>query len=188
MEDFFEGHLCPIGRMVTIWGERMGLEEWAIREACEEYWESNKDKQIDSIDISWDVLAIAEGKTPVIKKKSIEKGDSTLRTEINRLRGVLANLREAISDIVVEKEDLYGKVESLQGQSNDMKERISSLAQDNVAFNRNLIEVDEEITKKIIGIGDEMEAIRLAAELDKLEAESEQVKTETKTKKRWWGK
>jgi len=181
MESFFEKMKCPIGRMVTIWGERLGLEEWAIREAAEEYHAAGlKPGEVlpDPIDVSWDVLSRAEAKCPISQRENTKKSDPGLRTEINRLRGVIANLREAISDLAGDKEQMWAQVEVVKGKVVQAENNIRELRKDNLAF-----------SGEIDNVAAELEKIRLATELDKLETESKDLKAEVKGKRRsWWKK
>lgn len=186
MEKWFEINKCPLGVMINTWGERLGLEEWAIREAAEEYYKENKDKDVEGIDISWDVLSRAEAKRPVIIKNEIKKSDPELRIEINRLRGVIANLREAIADLSADKEEMWVKVEVLESRATRAENDVKELRKDNLAFSGDLEDLGASVLDKFDTVESEMEKIRLATELDKLETESNDLKAEVKGKRRFW--
>lgn len=191
MEEFFEQMKCPIGRMITIWGERLGLEEWAIREAAEEYFESLAPggPAPDPINVSWDVLHRAEAKRPISQGETNKKSDPGLRTEINRLRGVIANLREAISDLAADKEEMWAQVEVVKSKAVQAENDVKELRKDNLAFSEDLDGFVGDYLGKFDCVYDDIENLRLAAELDKLESESKYLKAEVKGKRRsWWKK
>jgi chromosome segregation ATPase len=186
MEDFFKQIGLPLEDMITAWGKK-GIEEWAIREAAEEWYDCKSGGEIyDPIQVSWEILSRAENKRPISQTENITQSDPNIRTEINRLRGVIANLREAISDLLTDKEQMWAKVEALQAQSKRAELEIKELRKDNLVFSGEIESVDMRLHKKFKDVNDEIEAIRLAAELDKLENDSTDLKEEVKTKRRWW--
>ena len=184
MENFFKKIGLPLDDMITAW-EKRGIEEWAVREAAEEWYEENG-QEGNAYDISWDILSRAEGKRPISQTENKTQSDPNLRTEINRLRGVIANLRDAISDLLADKEQMWAKVEVLQAQAKRAEGDVKELRKDNLAFSGEIESLDLRFHDKIQGVNDEIEAIRLAAELDKLETDSTDLKEEVKTKRRFW--
>lgn len=190
LDEFFAKFKCPVDRMITVWGERLNLEEWAIREAAEEYYErykACKEKEtIAPIDISWDVLAIAELKQPIIVKQAKKAGDPELRVELNRLRGVIATLREAISEIAQDKSQLYAEIDKLVDRAKNIEGEIKELRKDNLAFVDELDNVNKLITDNDMKTADNFEAMKRDQELERLETEARLTKIEAKSKKRWW--
>ena len=187
MENWFREMGIPLDDMITAWGKQ-GIEEWAVREAAEEYCAELKpgDATPDPIKISWEILSRAEGKRPISQTENRTQSDPNLRTEINRLRGVIANLREAISDLLADKDQMWAKVEALQGQAKRAEADVKELRKDNLAFSGEMEALDLRFHDKIQNVNDEIEAMRLAAELDKLETDSTTIKAEVKEKRRFW--
>lgn len=189
MEKYFKEIGLPLEDMITAW-EKMGIEEWATREAAEEYYKirgsMSKDMIDDPIKISWYILSRAEQKRPISHTENVNKSDPNLRTEINRLRGVIANLRDAISDLLSDKEQMWAKVEALQSQAKRAESDIKELRKDNLAFSGEIESIDIRFHEKIQSVNDEIEAMRLATELDKMETDSVDLKEEIKAKRRWW--
>lgn len=189
MEKYFKEIGLPLEDMITAW-EKMGIEEWATREAAEEYYKirgsMSKDMIDDPIKISWYILSRAEQKRPISHTENANKSDPNLRTEINRLRGVIANLRDAISDLLSDKEQMWAKVEALQSQAKRAESDVKELRKDNLAFSGEIESIDIRFHEKIQSVNDEIEAMRLATELDKMETDSVDLKEEIKAKRRWW--
>lgn len=189
MEKYFKEIGLPLEDMITAW-EKMGIEEWATREAAEEYYKirgsMSKDMIDDPIKISWYILSRAEQKRPISHTENVNKSDPNLRTEINRLRGVIANLRDAISDLLSDKEQMWAKVEALQSQAKRAESDVKELRKDNLAFSGEIESIDIRFHEKIQSVNDEIEAMRLATELDKMETDSVDLKEEIKAKRRWW--
>ena len=190
MENFFKEIGLSLDDMITAW-EKRGIEEWAVREAAEEWYSCDDDgglETCDPIKVSWEILSRAESKRPISQTENKTQSDPNLRTEINRLRGVIANLREAISDLLADKEQMWVKVEVLQAQAKRADGEVKELRKDNLAFSGEMESLDLRFHNKIQDVSDEIEAIRLAAELDKLETDSSGLKEEVKVKRRWWRK
>ena len=190
MEEFFKTIGLSLDDMIIAW-EKRGIEEWAVREAAEEWYSCDDDgglETCDPIKVSWEILSRAESKRPISQAENKTQSDPNLRTEINRLRGVIANLREAISDLLADKEQMWAKVEVLQAQAKRADGEVKELRKDNLAFSGEMESLDLRFHNKIQDVSDEIEAIRLAAELDKLETDSSGLKEEVKVKRRWWRK
>jgi len=184
MENWFREIGIPLDDMIVAW-EKDGIEEWATREAAEEWYEEHGQKGTP-IEISWDILSRAEAKRTISQSEKKTKSDPNLRTEINRLRGVIANLREAISDLLADKEQMWAKVEILQSQAKRAESDVKELRKDNLAFSGEMESLDLRFHEKIENVNNEIEAMRLAAELDKLETDSTNIKEEVKERRRFW--